>query len=1247
MSSRDPSVPALWPIPLAARIPARHPCGTSAAPPRHLRARESPRRTDVGAPASGPAGPSRGSHLTLTSSLCSRLSTPGRRARRDLSRQPRGDARPRSPRSTRCRRASWPAAASGRSNASASAASCCRASGSTCSSTGRARSSSCPRWPGGTPMTRSAAGSSPASARSAASSAWSSPTTPRSRAAPRARRRCTRRCARWRSRASNRLPLVNLTESGGADLPKQAEIFVPGGAELQEPHAAVERPASPPSRWSSASSTAGGAYVPGMSDYMVLQKEAARVFLGGPPLVKMAIDEDADEEELGGAEMHARTSRPGRLPRHRTRPTPAGSAARSSRTCAGASSGLRASDRAPDAAGVRPRRAARHRQRRRAHAVRGARGASRASSTARASRSSSRCTAPRWYRLGRAATATRSASSPTTGSCSARSRRRARSSSSCATGTDTPILFVAEHHRLHGRHALRAGRHHQGRRQAHQRGVQLDGPAPHADGRRVLRRRELRHGRPRLRPAVRLHLAQPPHRRDGPQAARRRPGRSSPGRRPRAPASTFDEAPSPRCATPSRQQVEAQSTALYATGRLWDDGIIDPRDSAYRPRARAVGHPLHRSCRAPQASASSGCDRDDLTQPRLIPGSSSPTAARSPAGSSRTARRLGHRDGRRLLRLRTRTACTCAAPTWPSRCLGQTSRGDLPRRRADPRRPPGARAPTRSTPATASSRRTRTSRGPSSTPGSPGSGRRRSDRGDGSKVEAKQLAAEAGVPLVPGAELAADDAARHRGRRGATVGYPLLVKASAGGGGKGMRLVDEPAELLEAVAGRAPRGRLRVRRPDGLPRALPRRRPARRGAGLRRQPRQRRPPLRARVLDPAPPPEGRRGVARRRGSTDDAARAMYRRGGRAGRGDRLRRRRHRRVHRRRRRVGRSLLPGDEHAPAGRASGHRGDRPGSTWSQWQLRVAEGERLPLSPGRDQPARARDRGAPLRRGPGQRLPAEHRDGSRLGRRRAGRRGGHRRRAPAARSPRSTTRCSPRSSSTPRDRRRSGRPSGPLPATSGPIVGVTTNRQSLSAILLEPDVPRGRHHHRLPRPTPDPQAPGPRDVPLRTLWSPRACWPPSLESRSGGGLVAAGWRNVRAVPRVLARWAFPMPASSDGAGDGAGTHTSRSSMATRHRPVSAVDALHRVDLELAGPVGASTASAPHTRCRIVGRDAVVAVLGRTARRGTCCRDSMTPPSARCRGSVDAGPGHGDRRRGRAGRHASTPDRPWCSSRR
>lgn len=106
---------------------------------------------------------------------------------------------------------------------------------------------------------------------------------------------------------ANRLPLVSLTESGGADLTKQVDVFTAGGQTFRD-LTRLSAAGIPTITLVFGSSTAGGAYIPGMSDYVVLQKDAARVYLGGPPLVKMAIDEDADDESLGGAEMHARVS---------------------------------------------------------------------------------------------------------------------------------------------------------------------------------------------------------------------------------------------------------------------------------------------------------------------------------------------------------------------------------------------------------------------------------------------------------------------------------------------------------------------------------------------------------------------------------------------------------------------------------------------------------------------------------------------------------------------------------------------------------------------------------------------------------------------------------------------------------------------------------------------------------------------------------------------------------------------------
>jgi acetyl-CoA carboxylase carboxyltransferase component len=105
----------------------------------------------------------------------------------------------------------------------------------------------------------------------------------------------------------NGLPTIALTESAGADLPNQAQIFVPGGEAFRD----ITRRSK--ARLPSicvvfGNSTAGGAYVPGLSDYAIMVDKGAKVFLAGPPLVKMATGEITDDESLGGARMHSQIS---------------------------------------------------------------------------------------------------------------------------------------------------------------------------------------------------------------------------------------------------------------------------------------------------------------------------------------------------------------------------------------------------------------------------------------------------------------------------------------------------------------------------------------------------------------------------------------------------------------------------------------------------------------------------------------------------------------------------------------------------------------------------------------------------------------------------------------------------------------------------------------------------------------------------------------------------------------------------
>src|SRR3954467_13267886 len=105
----------------------------------------------------------------------------------------------------------------------------------------------------------------------------------------------------------NRLPVIGLTESGGADLPTQKDIFIPGGQMFRD-LTQLSAAGIPSISLVFGNSTAGGAYIPGMSDFVVMIKERSKVFLAGPPLVKMATGEESDDESLGGADLHARHS---------------------------------------------------------------------------------------------------------------------------------------------------------------------------------------------------------------------------------------------------------------------------------------------------------------------------------------------------------------------------------------------------------------------------------------------------------------------------------------------------------------------------------------------------------------------------------------------------------------------------------------------------------------------------------------------------------------------------------------------------------------------------------------------------------------------------------------------------------------------------------------------------------------------------------------------------------------------------
>jgi geranyl-CoA carboxylase beta subunit len=103
---------------------------------------------------------------------------------------------------------------------------------------------------------------------------------------------------------ANKLPIVTLAESGGANLQYATDVFVPG-AQAFANQARLSAAGIPQITVVHGNATAGGAYQPGLSDFIIAVRNKTKMFLAGPPLLKAATGEIATDEELGGAELHA------------------------------------------------------------------------------------------------------------------------------------------------------------------------------------------------------------------------------------------------------------------------------------------------------------------------------------------------------------------------------------------------------------------------------------------------------------------------------------------------------------------------------------------------------------------------------------------------------------------------------------------------------------------------------------------------------------------------------------------------------------------------------------------------------------------------------------------------------------------------------------------------------------------------------------------------------------------------------
>ena len=379
--------------------------------------------------------------------------------------------------------------------------------------------------------------------------------------------------------AENRLPCIALVDSGGAFLPMQDEVFPDREhfGRIFFNQANLSAQGVPQLAAVMGSCTAGGAYVPAMSDETVIVRNQGTIFLGGPPLVKAATGEVVTAEDLGGGDVHARTSGvvdhladddahalgdPAQRHRH---------AARRRSPSRVDHAEVEEPHEPPESlydvvpTDTRTPYDVREVIRRvvdgsRFHEFKKLYGDTLVCGFARI----------HGHEVGIVAN---------NGILFSESALKGAHFVELCNQRKIPLVFLQNITGFMVGREYENKRHRPRRRQARHRRRLQRGAEVHRRHRRLVRRRQLRHERPRLRPALPLDVAQRPDLGDGRRAGRRR-ARHRASRRPRdAPGRSGR----PRTRRPSRPRsassTRPQGSPYYSTARLWDDGVIDPADT--------------------------------------------------------------------------------------------------------------------------------------------------------------------------------------------------------------------------------------------------------------------------------------------------------------------------------------------------------------------------------------------------------------------------------------------------------------------------------------------------------------------------------------------------------------------------------------------------------------------------------------------------------------------------------------------